>query len=91
MLHESLSGAKPLTERADDRGPLYGGDGGGEGGGGKEEEEEEEEESEAAKFCTAWLLCVGSATVGCLLAKVRPAVALPLRYCGSTRAELIEI
>lgn len=30
----------------------------------------EHEDTEAAKFCTAWLLCVGSGTVGCLLAKV---------------------
>lgn len=34
------------------------------------EDMEEHEDTEAAKFCTAWLLCVGSGTVGCLLAKV---------------------
>ena len=73
MLLETLSEAKPPAEPADDRRGLYGGDDGGEDGGREDEggEEEEEEESEAAKFCTAWLLCVGSATVGCLLAKVR--------------------
>eukprot|EP00752_Nemacystus_decipiens_P003518 g3245.t2 len=75
MLLDTLSGANPPAERADDRRALFGGDEGGEDGGqedqgDEEEEEEEEEESEAAKFCTAWLLCVGSATVGCLLAKV---------------------
>lgn len=34
------------------------------------EELTEHQDTEAAKFCTAWLLCVGSGTVGCLLAKV---------------------
>lgn len=87
MLLETLSGAKPPAERADDRRALYGGgDEGGEDVGGAEgeggEEEEEEEESEAAKFCTAWLLCVGSATVGCMLAKVRTPTAVVGFSCG---------
>lgn len=86
MLLETLSGAKPPAERADDRRALYGGDeGGGDGGGAEDEggeEEEEEEESEAAKFCTAWLLCVGSATVGCMLAKVRTPTAGVAFSCG---------
>lgn len=68
MLLETLSGAKPSLEAADDRRPSYGG--GDEGEREEGEDEGEEEESEAAKFCTAWLLCVGSGTVGCLLAKV---------------------
>ncbi len=69
MLLERLSGAKPPSERDGDRRPAYG-DEGEDGGVDEQYQEEEEEEGEAAKFCTAWLLCIGSATVGCLLAKV---------------------
>ncbi|CAM9293267.1 unnamed protein product [Scytosiphon promiscuus] len=58
-LLETLSGAKPSHDRPEEA--MVGGDG---------DQEEEEEEGEAAKFCTSWLVCVGSATVGCLLAKV---------------------
>lgn len=70
MLLETLSGAKASTEPPNHRSAY--GDNAEDGHLDEdEEEEEEEEEGEAAKFCTAWLLCVGSATVGCLLAKVR--------------------
>ncbi|CAM9755167.1 unnamed protein product, partial [Ectocarpus fasciculatus] len=50
--------------------------------------EEEEEEGEAAKFCTAWLLCVGSATVGCLLAKVLSLPQLSERGTKHLEADL---
>lgn len=64
MLLETLSGAKPSLERAEQRQVR-------EEGEESHEAEEEEADGEAAEFCTAWLSCVGSATVGCLLAKVR--------------------
>eukprot|EP00903_Cladosiphon_okamuranus_P014110 g13116.t1 len=89
MLLESLSGAKPPTEHADDRRPLYGGDEDGDVGGKEQgEEDDDEEESEAAKFCTAWLLCVGSATVGCLLAKVLTLPQLSERGVKHLEADL---
>lgn len=73
MFLESLSGAKPPEDGVEN--PLYDeedGDGeasgmAGDGAGGGQEDGEE------ANFCTAWLLCVGSGTAGCLLAKVRSA------------------
>lgn len=83
-LLETLSGAKPSHDHPEDRSRRAARDGGEDGAGGEDgeqlreedEEEEEEEEGEAAKFCTAWLLCIGSATVGCLLAKVRGGIAM---------------
>lgn len=76
MVLETLSGAKPPEERGASR-PIHDGVGGdGDGDNGVLDEEQEgdggrhEDEGEAARFCTAWLLCVGSGTIGCLLAKV---------------------
>lgn len=86
VLLETLTGARPPEEGArsgalglDGAGDREG-DGAGDGEGvhgverGEEDgggEHEEEEEGDAARFCTAWLVCVGSGTVGLLLAKVR--------------------
>lgn len=55
MRRPLVTGNDDVTEEQDQEG---GGDGG------------HEDEGEAARFCTAWLLCVGSSTIGCLLAKV---------------------
>ena len=80
-LLETLGGAKPAEDNRDHH-PLHGDkrhdrdnrdnrDHGDHPGDEEHTGTAEHEDTEAARFCTAWLLCVGSGTVGCLLAKVR--------------------
>ncbi|CAM9472002.1 unnamed protein product [Ectocarpus sp. 4 AP-2014] len=88
MLLETLSGAKASTEPPKHRSAYSDNAEGGTNDEDEDEEEEEEEEGEAAKFCTAWLLCVGSATVGCLLAKVLSLPQLSERGTKHLEADL---
>lgn len=76
MLLETLSGAKPPEEGVHhpyfEHEQQFGGAGEGGDTTGHDDADGDGDggASAEAKFCTAWLLCVGSATVGSLLAKV---------------------
>eukprot|EP00904_Undaria_pinnatifida_P008473 jgi/Undpi1/4756/HiC_scaffold_18.g08109.m1 len=91
ILLETLSGAKPPEDHSpyhdEDDDAAAEVDGGGVGGNEGRVGEREEGEA-AAKFCTAWLLCVGSGTVGHLLAKMLSLPRLSERGVKHLEADL---